>query len=208
VRARYDAVVIGAGPNGLAAGIVLARAGWSVLVREAAAQIGGGIRVKELTLPGFTHDVCSAIHPLALSSPVFRALPLQDHGLEWIQPPAPVAHPFEDGSAVVMARSVDETAARLAGDAPKYRTLFARLRNHWENLSEDILGPLRVPRHPVRLAQFALDALRSAEEFARARFGGRDARALFAGHAAHAQLPLEQLGTARSAWFFARVPMP
>jgi phytoene dehydrogenase-like protein len=192
----HDAVVIGSGPNGLAAAIVLARAGWSVLVREAKATVGGGARSAELTEPGFHHDVCSAIHPMALASPFFRTLPLARFGLEWIQPDSPLAHPLDGEDAIVMERDVASTAARLGVDARAYIKTFASLAADWDAMCEDLLGPLAVPRHPLKLVRFGLDALRSATSLARSRFRDRRARALFAGHAAHAQLALERAGTA------------
>src|SRR4051794_20691072 len=193
----HDAVVVGSGPNGLAAAIELARAGRSVLVREAADEIGGGLRSAEVTLPGFVHDLCSAIHPLAAASPFFRSVPLADHGLEWIHPPAPLAHPLAGGTAAVLRRSVEETAAGLGADERAYRKVFRPLADDWRRLEPAVLGPLvRVPRHPVALARFGLAALWPAVTFARRRFSGEPARALFGGLAAHSILPLEQLATA------------
>jgi phytoene dehydrogenase-like protein len=188
--------VVGAGPNGLAAAIALAGAGWSVLVREARDTVGGGARSAELTLPGFVHDVCSAIHPLAAVSPFFRTLPLADYGLEWITPPAALAHPFEDGTAVVLERSVPATGEALGRDAGAYRRLMAPLVADWEKLAADLLGPLRVPRHPLAAARFGWRALRSARGLAERAFEGERARALFAGLAAHSMLRLEQPATA------------
>ena len=150
----YQATVIGSGPNGLAAAIEMARAGCSVLVREAEETIGGGARSAELTLPGFLHDVCSAIHPLAVASPFFRTLPLAEHGLHWIYPPAPLAHPFDDGTAALLEGSIEATGETLGKDAARYRELMTPLVADWESLSADILAPPRLPRHPLALARF------------------------------------------------------
>jgi phytoene dehydrogenase-like protein len=187
-----DAVVVGAGPNGLAAAITLAQAGWSVRVYEARATVGGGMRSAELTRPGFVHDICSAIHPLGMGSPFFSQLPLADYGLTWIQPDLPLAHPLDDGTAVALHRSVSETAASLGRDGTAYRRLLAALAEHWPQLAGDILGPLlRFPRHPLWMARFGLAALPSASGLAQLIFRTPQARALLAGNAAHSMLPLE-----------------
>ena len=188
----YDAIVVGAGPNGLAAGIAIAQTGRSVLVVEGQDTVGGGARSAALTLPGFLHDVCSAVHPLAVGSPFFSTLPLSSHGLDWVQPPAPLAHPLDDGTAVMMERSVEATADGLGPDAAAYRGLFGPLVRDWPKLTDDLLGPLRLPRHPLVTARFGLTGLRSALSVAQSRFGGERARALFAGLAAHSILPLER----------------
>ena len=194
---RYDAVVVGAGPNGLAAAITLARAGRSVLVVEAKDTIGGGTRTAELTLPGFKHDVCSAIQPLSLGSPFMRSLPLEEFGVKWIYPPAAFAHPLDDGPAVTLERSVDDTAAELGEDARAYRRLMGPLVAHWEGIVEDLLGPLPLPpRHPLSFARFGLPALLPAQTLARVTFVGKRARAILAGAAVHAMLPLHRPGTA------------
>ena len=158
-RSTLEAVVVGAGPNGLAAAITLARAGRSVLVLEGKETIGGGMRSAELTLPGFVHDVCSAIHPLGVASPFFRELPLAEHGLAWVFPPAAIAHPLDDGTAVLVERSVEATAAQLGPDAGAYRRLMGPLAADWRNVLGEMLGPLRFPRHPLSLARFGLPAL-------------------------------------------------
>ena len=195
--ATHDAIVVGSGPNGLAAAIELARAGRSVLVREGAAEIGGGLRSGEVTLPGFVHDLCSAIHPLAAASPFFRSVPLYEHGLEWIEPPVPLAHPLDGGEGAILKRSVSATADGLGADAGAYRKLFGPLVEDWQRLEPAVLGPLvRVPRHPLALARFGLAALRPAASLARGKFDGEPARALFAGLAAHSILPLEKPATA------------
>jgi phytoene dehydrogenase-like protein len=192
----HDAIVVGAGPNGLAAAIAMAQAGRSVLVLEAAATVGGGTRSAELTLPGFRHDVCSAIHPLALGSPFLRRLPLAAHGLELVQPEIPLAHPLADGSSVALHRSVDETARGLGADGDAYRELIEPIVRDWEVLVDQFVGPLRIPRHPLSTARFGLSALRSASGLARARFRGAQAQALLAGNAAHSFRPLEATATA------------
>src|SRR5262245_59300641 len=191
-----NAVVIGSGPNGLAAAIVLAQAGVAVRVLEAQEGIGGGTRSMELTLPGFVHDVCSAVHPMAVASPFFSSLPLEHHGLEWIHPTIPMAHPLDDGTAVLMHRSIDETCAGLGEDGPAYRNLMQPLVDTCPGLLFDALGPLRVPRNPFAMARLGLDGLRSAEALAQSCFLGERARALFAGLAGHSILPLDEPGAA------------
>ncbi len=186
-----DAVVVGAGPNGLAAAIAIARSGRSVTVYEANDEIGGGTRSAALTLPGFVHDGCSAFHPMAAASPFFNSIRLSEFGLRWVQPDAPLAHPFDDGSAVVLERSVDATAARLGSDGDAWRDLFAPLVSRWDGVLLDALGPItHVPRHPLLLLRFGLSAMRSARSLA-SRFTNDPARALVAGLAAHSFLPLE-----------------
>lgn len=187
-----DAVVVGSGPNGLAAAITLARHGLSVSVLEAAPTVGGGTRCAELTLPGFVHDVCSAVHPMALASPVLKPLPVAEHGLEWVQPDFPFAHPLDDGTAAVQERSVGATADRLGADARAYRQLMEPLAARAEGLFDDLLGPFQIPRHPIAAMRFGWRAVRSAKGLADAYFRAPHARALVAGLAAHAVLPLEQ----------------
>jgi len=194
--ASYDAAVVGAGPNGLAAAITLARAGRSVLVREAAASVGGGARSAELTLPGFVHDVCSAVHPLAVASPFFRGLPLARHGLEWIEPPAPLAHPFDDGTAALLERSIAATGETLGPDGGAWAALMQPLVAGWQPLLEDLLAPPRIPRHPLVAARFGVRAIRSTAGLATAAFRGPRARALLAGLGAHAPVPLDSPGSA------------
>ena len=192
----YDAVVIGSGPNGLSAAITMAQHGKSVVVYEAQENIGGGTRSAEMTLPGFVHDVCSSVYPLAIGSPFFRSLPLAQAGLEWIQPPAAVAHPFDDGTAVTQERSVEATAAQLGFDEKSYRKLMAPLVAAWDGLDVDLLGPLRPPRHPWNLARFGLLGIQPARRLAESRFQGERAKGFFAGLAAHSMLPLEHWGSA------------
>ena len=189
---EFDAVVVGAGPNGLAAAIEIARAGHTVLVQEAKDTIGGGCRSAELTLPGFVHDLCSAIHPLALASPFFRMLPLGEHGLEWIQPPAALAHPFDDGTAAVLYRSTEATGETLGVDAQAYRRFMQPLVDDTEKLLYELLGPLHVPRYPLAFARAAWLSVRSAKSLATSTFQGERARALFGGLGAHSMMPLEQ----------------
>jgi phytoene dehydrogenase-like protein len=195
-RATYDAVIVGAGPNGLAAAIELSRANLSTLVLEARETPGGGARSHELTLPGFTHDLCSTVHPLGAASPFFRSLGLERHGLSWIDSPLLAAHVLNDGTAVVLERSIEETARRLGTDAAAYRELFAPFVDRADELNAMILGPLRVPSSPLLLSQFGLKALRSLRGLTRARFNDHQAPALLAGIAAHAMLPLNAAATA------------
>jgi phytoene dehydrogenase-like protein len=191
----YDAVIVGSGPNGLAAAITLARAGKSVLVLEGWDTIGGGTRTFELP-PGFRHDHCSALHPLGVASPLFRKLPLSQYGLEWITPPASLAHPLDDGTAVMIEGSVAKTAANLGPDAAAYKRLMGPLVKRWQPLLGDVLGPLQFPSHPLLMARFGLTALLPAATLARTIFRGERARAVFAGMAAHATLPLTSPATA------------
>jgi phytoene dehydrogenase-like protein len=188
----YDAVVVGSGPNGLAGAITLARAGCSVLVCEANATIGGGARSAELTLPGFLHDVCSAVHPLAAGSPFFKTLPFERSGFKWIQPEIPLAHPLDDGSVACLHRDIDLTAEQLPGDSRVYRLLMKPLTRNWEKLVAEILQPmLHLPRHPLALARFGIPAICPATFLAKFLFKHEPARALFGGIAAHSFLPLE-----------------
>jgi len=187
---RTDAVVVGSGPNGLAAAIALAQAGRSVTLLEGEATIGGGCRSAELTLPGYVHDPCSTVQALALASPFLRTLPLARHGLELVHPAAPLAHPLDDGSAVMLERSVESTARGLGPDEGAYRRLFAPLVGRADDLFEGLLAPARAPRHPLILGRFALSAVRSAAALAQSRFTGARARALLTGCAAHSMLSL------------------
>lgn len=196
-RPEYDAVVIGAGPNGLVAAVEIAAAGHRVLVLEAADRPGGGTRTEELTLPGHHHDVCSAIHPMGLASPALRDLPLAEHGLRWIHPDLPLAHPLDgdgSGTAAVLERSITATAERLDADAPgdgdAWRTIMGRVTDPGFGLLDDLLAPLTLPRHPVSLARFGLVGIQGASRVGRRRLDGERGRALLAGLAAHGIQPL------------------
>src|ERR1044072_2702263 len=188
----FDAVVIGSGPNGLSAAITLQQDGLSVLLIEGKDTIGGGLRTAELTLPGFLHDVCSAIHPMAAISPFLSSLPLAQHGLKLIYPEVAAAHPLDDGSAAVLKKSLEETALSLGSDANTYLQLMRPVVADFSSLVPDILGPLRFPKHPLIMARFGLDALTSAMHLAK-RFHTPQARGLWAGMAAHAIQPLSNL---------------
>jgi phytoene dehydrogenase-like protein len=195
MSAEHDAIVVGAGPNGLAAAIELAKRGKRVRVYEANDVIGGSARSQELTLPGFVHDICSAVHPLAVGSPFFKNLSLKEYGLEFIFPPAAVAHPFDDGSALLMHRSIEKTSQQLGADARSYRRLFKPLVRDWELLAPDLLGPFHLPHRPYAMARFGLNAIRSASGFVKSRFKEDRTRTFFAGAVAHSCLSLDQLGT-------------
>ncbi len=191
--AEYDAIVIGSGPNGLAAAVCLAGERFRVLVVEGHGSAGGGARTEELTEPGFRHDVCSAAHPMGVASPFFRILPLESHGLEWIHPTYPLVHPLEGDRAVVQEHSVEATAERLGRkDGRAYRRLFAPLVKNAEKLFVDLLAPLSLPQHPFAMAGMGVRALPSALSLARAWFHDEPARALLAGNAAHSVLPLDR----------------
>jgi phytoene dehydrogenase-like protein len=185
-----EAIVVGSGPNGLAGAIALAEAGLAVTVLEGADLPGGGCRSEELTLPGFVHDTCSTVHALALASPFFSRQPLAEHGLELVHPEAPLAHPLDDGAAVILERSVEQTAIGLGPDADAYRSLMEPLVDDADALMREVLGPLRPPRHPLLLARFGLRGLRSAVGLARSQFEGERARALLCGLSAHSMLSL------------------
>ena len=190
----YDAVIVGSGPNGLAAAILLQQNGLSVLVIEGKEEIGGGMRTAELTLPGFKHDICSAIHPLGAGSPFFQQLPLEQHGLEYIYPEYAAAHPFDNGTAAVLMNSVEGTAKRLGADESAYLKLMQPIVRDWPSIAPDVLGPLRFPKYPLKMASFGLSAITSAAFLAK-RFKTTGGKALFAGMAAHAMQPLSKLIT-------------
>jgi phytoene dehydrogenase-like protein len=195
-RHSYDAIVVGSGPNGLAAAIVFAQAGCSVLVLEAQPTIGGAARSAELTIPGFTHDVGSAVHPMAVATPFFRSLPLDQHGLRWIDLPVAMAHPFDDGPSALLRKSIEATGATLGRDARAYDALVRPISEHWDEICADALAPVHLPKHPITLARFGLSALRSAKSLATSRFDDQAARGLFAGLAAHTIMPLTRVATA------------
>jgi phytoene dehydrogenase-like protein len=195
-RETFDAVVVGSGPNGLSAAVALAQAGASVVVLEAADEIGGGTRTAELTLPGFHHDVCSAVHTTGILSPFFRSLPLEEHGLRWIVPRASVAHPLDDQHAVMMWKSLEETAVGLGADARSYHELIAPFLGNPDRFFRDALGPLGWPRHPGIFMRFGMKAMWPARLFANWQFQQSRAKALFAGCAGHSILPLDKMFTA------------
>ncbi|EMR03942.1 phytoene desaturase family protein [Cesiribacter andamanensis] len=194
LKKEYDAVVVGSGPNGLAAAICLQRRGLQVLLLEGKETLGGGMRSAALTLPGFVHDICSAIHPLAAASPLFSQWPLQAHGLEFVYPPLAAAHPLEGGRAAVLHPSLEETVDRLGKDGPLYRRLVAPLAKNWEALGSALLGPLRFPEHPLGMARFGLKALWPASWLGRL-FRTPEGRGLWAGMAAHSIQPLSNATT-------------
>jgi phytoene dehydrogenase-like protein len=193
---RYDAVVVGSGPNGLSAGIELARRGLSVCVLEAKETIGGGARTEELTEPGFRSDVCSAIHPVGVVSPFFRTLPLERWGVEWVYPEVALAHPFDDGEVALLLKSLEQTGETLGEDSRAYQDLMRPFVARADDFFEETLQPVRIPAHPFFMLRFALKGLRSCTGLAFSKFKGRKARALFAGCCAHSVLPLEKKGTA------------
>ncbi|HET7483172.1 MAG TPA: NAD(P)/FAD-dependent oxidoreductase [Actinomycetota bacterium] len=195
MSSKPDAVVVGAGPNGLAAAITLARAGQRVVVLEAGATPGGGCRTAELTEPGFLHDVCSAIHPLAAASPFFRSVPLERFGVRFLHPEIALAHPLDGGRAAVLKRSLEETAVGLGTDERAYRKLMTPFVRAGQGLIDQLLGPLRFPRHPIAMARFGLQGFRSAAGLCKSHFETDAACALVAGSAAHSMLPLDSSPT-------------
>jgi phytoene dehydrogenase-like protein len=192
----YDAVVVGSGPNGLSAAIALAQFGLSVLVIEANETIGGAARTLELTLPSFLHDIGSAVHPMALASPFFRSLRLEEHGLEWIQPPVPLAHPLDGEPAVLMMRDIAATATNLAPDERAYQSVIGPFVRFFPELTSEILSPpIHLPKHPFMMARFGTPALFPADLLGKTAFRGNRARALFAGLACHSIISLDMLAS-------------
>lgn len=191
---EYDAVIVGSGPNGLSAAITLQQQGLSVLLLEGKDKIGGGLRTEELTLPGYLHDVCSAIHPLAVASPFFETLPLHEYGLEYIYPEIAAAHPFDNGTAALLKHSLSETADLLGPDRDTYLQLMQPLVSTWPHIAADVLGPLHFFQHPLAMARFGLKALTSATHLAKS-FKTETAKGLFAGMAAHSMQPLNNMAT-------------
>jgi phytoene dehydrogenase-like protein len=196
VPPAYDAVVIGAGPNGLAAAIVMARAGRSVLVLEGASTIGGGCRTEEKTLPGFRHDLCAAVHPMAVVSPFLQRLPLREFGLEWVHSPAALAHPFDDGTAALLQRSLEATGATIGPDAHAWAGLMRPFLDRSADFFDGVMRPIRLPARPLLMSRFGAVGLSSCMRLARSRFSGEKARALFAGCAAHSFLSMDAPGSA------------
>ena len=195
VQATRDAVIVGAGPNGLTAAIILARSGLSVEVLEAKDTIGGGCRTAALTLPGHRHDVCAAIHPMGVVSPIFQRLDLVRHGVEWRSAAVPLAHPLDDGSAGVLSRQLADMPALLGADGERWVDLMRPFVARQQDFFADVLRPVRIPRHPLLMARFGAVGLQACERVQR-RFHGAAAQALFAGSAAHSCLPLSAAGSA------------
>lgn len=202
-ESRYDAIIVGSGPNGLAAAITFAQAGLSTVVLEAKSTIGGGMRSAELTLPGFIHDICSAVHPLGVASPFFRSLPLKSYGLDWIFPELPLAHPLEADKAVTLEHSLEATCQHLDTDGPAYLKLMQPLVSHWNELAPDLLAPLHWPAYPLELLRFGLKGMQPATKLAKKLFIRQEAQALFAGLAAHAIMPLDKSFTSAFALILA-----
>lgn len=193
---KFDAVIVGSGPNGLSAGILLAQQGLKVKIIEAEESIGGGTRTKELTEPGFLHDVCSAVHPTGIGSPFFRTLPLTDYGLEWIHPKFPVAHPLENGDAIIASQSLEKTLERMGKDGKNYKSLIKSFVEGWDYLSDDLFAPVRVPNNPLSMARFGWFGMLSAKLLSNSMFDTPQVKAYFAGLAAHSIIPLENSFTA------------
>jgi phytoene dehydrogenase-like protein len=192
---KYDAVVVGSGPNGYAAAIRLLQHGLAVLMLEANEEPGGGVRSEALTLPGFVHDTGSAVHPLGMASPFLRRLPLEKYGLSWIQPEVPMGHPLDEGEGVLLYRSIEQTALQLGEDARAYRQLMQPSVANWDEIAETFLGPLRFPRHPIKLSGFALRAASPMSWLSKVFFKEAGSRALLAGLAAHSMLPMSKFAS-------------
>jgi phytoene dehydrogenase-like protein len=201
--ADYDAIIIGSGPNGLSAAVELARNGLRVLVVEAADTIGGGTRTTELTLPGFKHDYCSAVHPMGVTSPYWNTLPLAEYGLKWLFPQASVAHPLDGQTAVLLTHDLQETADNLGQDGKSWQRIITPFLRQSDGLLRDLLGPLKIPQHPYLFTLFGIQAMLPATVYAKLRFQSERGQALFAGLAAHSILPLEKLFTAAVGLTFA-----
>lgn len=200
---EFDAIIIGSGPNGLSAGIELAKNNLKVLILEASETVGGGMRTGSITLPGFLHDHCSAVHPSGVLSPYFKKLPLKDFGLEWIYPEASVAHPLDDQPSVMLYKSVEKTIESLGNDAENWKKLFSNFSENGEDLLKDAMGPLTIPSKPLLMGKFGLNALRSAESFVKNHFSETQAKALFAGCAGHSILPFNKSLSAAVGMIFA-----
>ena len=194
-KASYDVAIVGAGPNGLTAAVLLGLAGLSVVVLERNPRIGGSCRTESFTEPGFAHDVCAAIHPMAVVSPIFRRLRLENYGVEWVAAPLPLAHPLDDGRVAVLSRQMSATVATLGRDGAGWERLLRPFVDRHEDFFSSILRPQRVPRHPWLMARFGLVGLRSCDHLVR-RFADAPARALLAGNAAHSFLPLDSTASA------------
>lgn len=195
-KKEYDAIIVGSGPNGLSAGILLAQQGLKVKIIEAESTIGGGTRTKELTEPGFLHDVCSAVHPTGIGSPFFRTLPLSEFGLEWIHPKYPLAHPLDNGDAIISSNSLEDTLLRFGKDAKNYESLIKNFVEGWDYLSHDLFAPIRFPNNPISMAKFGWSGMLSAKLLTNSRFETTKVKAYFAGLAAHGIVPLEKSFTA------------
>ncbi|HET7115032.1 MAG TPA: NAD(P)/FAD-dependent oxidoreductase, partial [Hanamia sp.] len=193
MKTKYDAIIVGSGPNGFAAAITLQRAGLSVLLIEGKEVLGGGMRSAELTLPGFIHDVCSAVHPLGEDSPVFKSFNLEQFGLEYLKPEYAVAHPFDDGSAAIIQTSIEMTAAQFGEDAKNYKRIFSPLAEEWPSILSAFVGPLHLSAYSNAKAKFAFYAISSGRHLAKHQFTTTEAQSMFAGMAAHSMLPLDKL---------------
>lgn len=200
---EYDALVIGAGPNGLSAAILLAQQNLKVKVIEARDSVGGGTRTEELTEPGFYHDICSAVHPTGVGAPYLKTLPLQDYGLEWIHPDYPVAHPLDHGEAVIVPKSLDEAVDRLGNDGMNYKRLIEDFVQNWDRLSNDLFGPVRIPDNPLSMMRFGWYGMFSAKLLANSIFENIETKAFFAGLAGHSIIPLEKVFTGSFGLVFA-----